>query len=121
MARAGSETGRNLSRSALLLCRRGARLLIAQNIGGIIRGIKADGLAALLVAQTLGLGLSVDRSYVLNKGQIVCESAPDALRANEEVKRQYLGVSAGSGDPRRSPARLQPGEAEVMAELLVDD
>ena len=67
--------------------------LFVREIGEIIRGLKEHGLAVLLVEQNLGLGLSVaDRCYVLNKGQIVYESTAEALRTNEDVKRQYLGV-----------------------------
>jgi ABC-type branched-subunit amino acid transport system ATPase component len=29
---------------------------------------------------------------VLNKGQVVWESSPQDLRANEQVKKQYLGI-----------------------------
>jgi branched-chain amino acid transport system ATP-binding protein len=67
--------------------------LVVREIGEIIRGLKADGLAVLLVEQNLGLGLSVaDRCYVLSKGRVVFESTPEALRSNEAVKKQYLGV-----------------------------
>jgi branched-chain amino acid transport system ATP-binding protein len=67
--------------------------LIVREIGRIIKEVKNEGLSVLLVEQNLALGLSVaDRCYVLNKGQIVHESSPDALRQNEQVKHQYLGV-----------------------------
>ncbi|MBV9121345.1 MAG: ABC transporter ATP-binding protein [Chloroflexi bacterium] len=67
--------------------------LIVREIGRIIKEVKDEGLAVLLVEQNLALGLSVaDRCYVLNKGQIVYESSPDDLRTNEQIKHQYLGV-----------------------------
>jgi branched-chain amino acid transport system ATP-binding protein len=67
--------------------------LMVHEIARVIRELKGEGLAILLVEQNLALGLSVaDRCYVLNKGQVVFESAPQQLRANEQVKKQYLGV-----------------------------
>ena len=67
--------------------------LMVEEIGRVIRELKNEGLAILLVEQNLPMGLSVaDRCYVLNKGQIVFESSPDQLRANDQVKAQYLGI-----------------------------
>jgi branched-chain amino acid transport system ATP-binding protein len=67
--------------------------LMVNEIARMIRDLKREGLAILLVEQNLALGLSVaDRCYVLNKGQVVFECTPQELRANDTVKRQYLGV-----------------------------
>jgi branched-chain amino acid transport system ATP-binding protein len=67
--------------------------LMVQEVAGVIRDLKGEGLAILLVEQNLALGLSVaDRCYVLNKGQVVFESSAQDLRANEQIKHQYLGV-----------------------------
>jgi branched-chain amino acid transport system ATP-binding protein len=67
--------------------------LMVNEVGQIIRQLKGEGLAILLVEQNLALGLSVaDRCYVLNKGQVVWESSPQELRGNEGVKHQYLGI-----------------------------
>jgi branched-chain amino acid transport system ATP-binding protein len=66
---------------------------IINEINGVIRTIKEEGTAILLVEQNLPFALSLaDRCYVLNKGRIVHESPADALRQNEEVMKQYLGV-----------------------------
>jgi branched-chain amino acid transport system ATP-binding protein len=67
--------------------------LMVNEVARIIRELKGEGLAILLVEQNLALGLSVaDRCYVLNKGQVVWESSPQDLRGNEQVKKQYLGI-----------------------------
>lgn len=67
--------------------------LMVNEVARIIGELKEEGLAILLVEQNLALGLSVaDRCYVLNKGQVVFESSPEQLRANEQIKTQYLGV-----------------------------
>jgi branched-chain amino acid transport system ATP-binding protein len=67
--------------------------LIINEISGVIRKIKNEGTAILLVEQNLPFALLLaDRCYVLNKGRIMHESSADALRQNEEVTKKYLGV-----------------------------
>ena len=68
--------------------------LVVREIGRILDRLKAERLPILLVEQNYHLALAVaDRVYVMSKGQIVYEGTPAELGANEEVKRQYLGVS----------------------------
>jgi branched-chain amino acid transport system ATP-binding protein len=67
--------------------------LIISEISGVIRKIKDEGTAILLVEQNLPFALLLaDRCYVLNKGRIVHESSADALRQNKEITKKYLGV-----------------------------
>ncbi|MBI4771036.1 MAG: ABC transporter ATP-binding protein [Chloroflexi bacterium] len=67
--------------------------LIMAEIGRILIELRQAGLALLLVEQNLALALRVaDRAYVMNKGRIVYEGAPDELRGNDEVLHRYLGV-----------------------------
>ena len=67
--------------------------MLVQEIGRIIQQLKEDGLSILLVEQNLSLALSVaDHIYILNKGIIVHECAPDELRADEDIKTRYLGA-----------------------------
>ncbi len=69
-----------------------APLIIAE-IGRIIRELRAQGIAILLVEQNLSLALGVvDRVYVMSKGRIMFEGTPSELRANKDVMHQYLGV-----------------------------
>jgi branched-chain amino acid transport system ATP-binding protein len=67
--------------------------LMVREIGRIIHHLRQEGLAALVVEQNLALALAVaDRVYIMNKGAIVFGGTPDALRADETTRRQYLGV-----------------------------
>ncbi|GAB4432437.1 MAG: ABC transporter ATP-binding protein [Chloroflexi bacterium OHK40] len=67
--------------------------LIVAEIGRVMRALKQEGLAMLLVEQHVPLALSVaDTVYVLNKGQIVFSGSPQALAADAALKQQYLGI-----------------------------
>lgn len=69
--------------------------LIVRQLGNIINQLRRSGLSILLVEQNIRLALTVaDYVYILSKGMIVYESAPDELKDNEEVKTKHLGVSA---------------------------
>ncbi len=57
-----------------------------------LRGLQ--GLAILLVEQNAAMALSIaDRVYVMENGRAVIEGSSDELRANEVVRRSYLGIS----------------------------
>ncbi len=48
----------------------------------------------LLVEQNVTMALTVaDYVYVINRGEIVFEDKPEALRDNEDLKNRYLGVA----------------------------
>src|SRR6267378_3815712 len=87
------------------ILRTGARLLlldepteglapvIVQQIGNVIRKLKADGFTILLVEQNLKFaGTVADRHYVMERGKIVDEIANAALQGNMDRVKQYLGV-----------------------------
>jgi len=68
--------------------------LLVHEIGRIVRRLREEGLAILLVEQNYALAMAVaDRVSVMSKGQIVYEGTPADLDAREEVKRRYLGVA----------------------------
>ena len=70
--------------------------IIVQEISGVIKKFKNDGLSILLVEQNLPMALGiVDYAYVISKGIIVYESTPEELNANEDVKSNYIGVGRG--------------------------
>ncbi|NZA27474.1 LPS export ABC transporter ATP-binding protein [Luteimonas sp. SJ-92] len=60
----------------------------------IIRHLKDRGIGVLItdhnVRETLGI---CDRAYILNEGSVLAQGAPDALLANPDVRRVYLGES----------------------------
>jgi branched-chain amino acid transport system ATP-binding protein len=69
--------------------------IIVQEIGRIINQLKQSGYSILLVEQNLSMALSLaDYIYVISKGEIVYESVPEKLKANENVMAKYIGVKA---------------------------
>ena len=58
----------------------------------IITHLKNRGIGVLItdhnVRETLGI---CDRAYILNEGSVLAQGAPDALLANADVRRVYLG------------------------------
>jgi branched-chain amino acid transport system ATP-binding protein len=67
--------------------------LIVQDMFDAVRRIHAGGVSVLLVEQNVQVALSLaDRAYVLEEGRIVAEGEPDALLAQPEIQRAYLGL-----------------------------
>ena len=60
----------------------------------IVGHLKARGIGVLItdhnVRETLGI---CDRAYILSEGSVLAQGAPDALLANPDVRRVYLGES----------------------------
>ncbi|HPF74789.1 MAG: LPS export ABC transporter ATP-binding protein [Lysobacteraceae bacterium] len=60
----------------------------------IVRHLKQRGIGVLItdhnVRETLGI---CDRAYILNEGRVLTQGAPEAVMANPEVRRVYLGDS----------------------------
>src|SRR5829696_778696 len=79
--------------------------LLVRQVFGIIRDLKRAGSTILLVEQMANLALRVaDRAYILEQGRVVLEGTSEALLANPEVARGYLGRLAGSMPSGREPA-----------------
>jgi branched-chain amino acid transport system ATP-binding protein len=67
--------------------------MIVNEIVQVLRGLKDEGLAILLVEQNLHTALAVaDRHQVINKGEIVFSGSSAELESDETVKRRYLAV-----------------------------
>lgn len=55
--------------------------------------LKRRGVSVLLVEQKLAIAMRISqRVYVMGHGRIVFEGSPDSLRANEDVRREWLEV-----------------------------
>jgi branched-chain amino acid transport system ATP-binding protein len=68
-----------------------APVLVAQNFE-IIQQINAAGTTVFVVEQNANMALSIaDRGYVLQTGQIVLADTAQALLANPEMRKAYLG------------------------------
>ena len=67
--------------------------VVVEEVFRVIEELRAAGQSILLVEQDFGMAMSVaDYAYIMSKGTIVYESAPDELISNESVKSAYLGV-----------------------------
>jgi branched-chain amino acid transport system ATP-binding protein len=67
--------------------------LIVKELFAVVRRLNdEDGLAVLLVEQNASAALGVaSRAYVLETGRVAVEGSSDELRADESVRRSYLG------------------------------
>ena len=83
---------------------------IIEEVGNVIGRLNAEGCAIFLVEQNLAFALRVTSSIlVMNKGRIVFAGDPRELSADEELCRQYVGVTASGGigaAARNAPSRL---------------
>jgi len=68
-----------------------APILVEKNFE-IIKQVHETGVAVLVVEQNANVSLSIaDRGYVLQTGNVVLADRADALLANDELKKAYLG------------------------------
>jgi branched-chain amino acid transport system ATP-binding protein len=59
----------------------------------LLERIAQRGIAILLIEQKLTIALAISqRVYVMGHGRIVFEGSPQALRANDQVRREWLEV-----------------------------
>jgi branched-chain amino acid transport system ATP-binding protein len=67
--------------------------MIVQEIIEVLKALKREGLAILLVEQNLRAALAVaDRHHVMNKGEICFSGSSAELEGNDFVLRNYLSV-----------------------------
>jgi branched-chain amino acid transport system ATP-binding protein len=67
--------------------------LLVRELGRILLDLKRGGASILLVEQNLAFALRVaDHVYLMSKGRIVHECAPDDLRRDDATKSRWLGV-----------------------------
>jgi branched-chain amino acid transport system ATP-binding protein len=67
--------------------------MIVQEIVEVLKSLKREGLAILLVEQNLRAALAVaDRHHVMNKGEICFSGSSAELEGNDFVLRNYLSV-----------------------------
>ncbi|ADH84814.1 ABC transporter ATP-binding protein [Desulfurivibrio alkaliphilus] len=70
--------------------------LIVKNIFEIITRMRENGNTVLLIEQNAKAALKIaDRGYVLETGKIILEGPAEALLANRDVQRAYLGRDLG--------------------------
>ncbi len=67
--------------------------LLVEEMFGLIRQLRATGLAVLLVEQNVGQSLEIaDRAYVMENGSIRFSGGPDELLRSDDLRRAYLGL-----------------------------
>ncbi len=67
--------------------------LLVEEMFALIRRLRDEGLAVLLVEQNVGQSLEIaDRAYVLENGSVRFSGSPDALLGSDELRRAYLGL-----------------------------
>lgn len=67
--------------------------IIVRGIFDIIQELQKEGMTILLVEQNANMALSVaDRAYVLETGKISLEGPAAEIKANDQVKKAYLGA-----------------------------
>ena len=67
--------------------------LIVQQIGALLRRLRADGMTMLLVEQNFELATSLaDHVVVLGKGRVRWQGTAAALNAENEVRSLWLGI-----------------------------
>ena len=66
---------------------------LIEQIGRLLDEIAGRGISVLLVEQKLATAMKISkRLYVMGHGKIVFEGTPDSLRANEQVRKEWLEV-----------------------------
>ena len=67
--------------------------LLVRELGRIVGDLRRDGASILLVEQNLAFALRIaDHVYVMSKGRIVVDCAPEELRRRDDLKSRWLGV-----------------------------
>lgn len=98
-----------------------------QSIQQVIQRLRSQGISILITDHAAREILdTVDRCYVINKGTVLCEGPPEAVKQHPEVRKEYLGdigmepsiaaplaARAVSPSPTLSLARppIEPSEA----------
>ena len=67
--------------------------VVVERIGGIIAGLRRDGLSIFLVEQNYGLAIdSADLIYILSNGRVVWQGTASELDRTAEVRETHLGI-----------------------------
>ena len=66
---------------------------VVEQVAALMVEIQKRGISILLVEQKLAIALTISqRLYVMGHGAIVFEGTPAQLRANENVRKEWLEV-----------------------------
>ncbi len=74
-----------------------APMIVSQIFGALAAINRQRGMAMLLVEQNARAALEIaDYAYIIENGRIVMHGAAAEMRANEDIREFYLGLSVGS-------------------------
>lgn len=66
---------------------------IVEQVSEYLQRLKQHGISVLLVEQKLAIALDIsNRVYVMGHGAIVYEGSPEELRANQQIRKEWLEV-----------------------------
>ena len=66
---------------------------IVELVGEFLQTLKSRGVSVLLIEQKLTIAMKVsDRALVMGHGSIVFQGTPDSLRANADIRKEWLEV-----------------------------
>ncbi|MDF1485381.1 ABC transporter ATP-binding protein [Ramlibacter sp. H39-3-26] len=66
---------------------------LVEQVAQYLRRLKARGVSVLLIEQKLAIAMAIsDRALVMGRGRIVFDGTPDGLRADAQVRREWLEV-----------------------------
>jgi branched-chain amino acid transport system ATP-binding protein len=66
---------------------------IVELVGEYLKALKGRGVSVLLIEQKLTIALSIsDRALVMGHGSIVFHGTPETLRADAEIRKEWLEV-----------------------------
>ncbi|MBC8869982.1 MAG: LPS export ABC transporter ATP-binding protein [Planctomycetes bacterium] len=75
-----------------------------QSIQRIIRNLRSRGIAILITDHQVRETLQItDRSYVINKGEVLCHGPPGEVLAHAEARKKYFGDGIDIGTPGPPP------------------
>jgi len=67
--------------------------MIVTLVGEYLKALKERGVSVLLIEQKLAIALDISqRVYVMGHGHIVFEGSPAELKANVQVRKEWLEV-----------------------------
>lgn len=94
-----------------------------QSIQQVIERLRQRGISILITDHAAREILdTVDRCYVINKGTVLCEGPPEAVKQHPEVRKEYLGEIGDETVVHHSPAaaaRSRPAPERVRAPAAV--
>ena len=66
---------------------------IVELVGQYLQTLKAKGISVLLIEQKLTIAMTIsDRALVMGHGIIVFDGTPDSLRADVDIRKEWLEV-----------------------------